>query len=435
MPRIYAIQGISFSELLEKDGYSRTYIKNNVWKYHHILTKVLFKSVIYRNSPGEYVKINIAGLDRDLGNSKIKGKRIRFSTQIIQDLTKWKILKKKYLHKQNEDLSFMTTVFLKVPQEVLAKGWQKAPVASPLDLVRARKTDRAPLSGVYLHIQRYLAQVSIDADAARAYADHARAVGLPLRSKRKGYILHQDRVVDQQVHSHWMMSIDEVEQGNFELKVDATKTGRHFTSFTNLPRELRPFLRINGRRVVELDIRNSQPLIFGLKLKELYGDQVPEDVQHYLNLVQQGTFYDTIKDFILEAKEVVQEETFKTDFFARVFFSTENVDYKWRRIFDRHFPSVSQAITQMKLQDYKLLSHHLMQAEAQLLVHQVAARLYREGTVEFFTLHDAIYCPADVVDEVYSIINEEYQAVGLQVTIKDKPLTRPTIEQLLDQAA
>lgn len=44
------------------------------------------------------------------------------------------------------------------------------------------------------------------------------------------------------------------------------KTGRFFHSLTNLRREFRKFVRVDGRELVQVDIRNCQPFLLGLAL-------------------------------------------------------------------------------------------------------------------------------------------------------------------------
>jgi hypothetical protein len=69
--------------------------------------------------------------------------------------------------------------------------------------------------------------------------------------------------------------------------------GRVHTNLTNLKSSMRAFLSHRGRPLVNLDIRNSQPLFFGVLLREKYASgPMPDDVRHYLELVQAGRFYD-----------------------------------------------------------------------------------------------------------------------------------------------
>jgi hypothetical protein len=75
--------------------------------------------------------------------------------------------------------------------------------------------------------------------------------------------------------------------------------GRFHSNLTNLKTSMRRFLTYGGQPLVNLDIRNSQPLFFGILLAEQYRP-VPmpmhPDVRLYLDLVQAGQFYDHLME-------------------------------------------------------------------------------------------------------------------------------------------
>jgi len=61
------------------------------------------------------------------------------------------------------------------------------------------------------------------------------------------------------------LNITRIQDQDFFLRVD--KYGRVHTNVTNLKTSLRKLLLVNNSRLVELDISNSQPLMFGMLLK------------------------------------------------------------------------------------------------------------------------------------------------------------------------
>src|SRR5262249_49452664 len=94
--------------------------------------------------------------------------------------------------------------------------------------------------------------------------------------------------------------------------------GRVHTNLTNLKSRMRPFLSYRGMPLVNLDIRNSQPLIFSILLRRRYAGRMPPDVQRYVELVQQGRFYEHLMDAGGIAAE--RRSRFKRQFFGHVFF-------------------------------------------------------------------------------------------------------------------
>ena len=221
-----------------------------------------------------------------------------------------------------------------------------------------------------------------------------------------------------QIYSHWLTVIDEIESGKYNLKVDHLKTGRVFTVISNMPRELRQFLRINGKPLVELDIANSQCLVFCIHLMKAFGEDLPDDVAEYIRLCSTGTFYKEVMSMVVDANEVVSADTFKPEFFGKIFFSSEAINYKWRVRFANKFPNVSAAISKVKVQNYKELSIMLSHQESEIMIKNVTARLYREGVTEFTSIHDSLLCTAEVFDECYNVVLEEFNRYGLTPHIK-----------------
>ncbi len=62
-------------------------------------------------------------------------------------------------------------------------------------------------------------------------------------------------------YSHIEQTILNLKAKKVEYKID-TQAYRLHTAFTNLPRPIKNFLTIDGRKLVVLDIKNSQPLLF-----------------------------------------------------------------------------------------------------------------------------------------------------------------------------
>ena len=102
---------------------------------------------------------------------------------------------------------------------------------------------------------------------------------------------------------------------------------RVYTNITNLAREYRPFLRLNGEPLIGFDIANSQPLIAAIlfrrySIKE-YG-VIKDDVMEYQSICENGKFYEYFMD--LNGIDTTCEEArteFKKEFFSKVFYTKE----------------------------------------------------------------------------------------------------------------
>ncbi len=176
--------------------------------------------------------------------------------------------------------------------------------------------------------------------------------------------------------------------------------------------------------MVEIDISNSQPLLFGLYLKENYSSLTP-DMEHFIQLVESGTFYDYLKGLLVHYRLKFTQDTFKSEFFGKVFYSKEIKFHPWRCLFHLYFPCVSEAILQAKgAKPYEtpgdpyLLTSKLSLLESQIMLQGVANSLYGAKITEFIPIHDAIYCTEEYRDVVIATIYEEYAKWGITPHIK-----------------
>ena len=206
--------------------------------------------------------------------------------------------------------------------------------------------------------------------------------------------------------------------GDFHLSV--CDYGRVHTNLTNLKSDLRKHLRVDGEPLVNLDIRNSQPLVFAALLKEHFGSKagrIPADVLRYVELVQAGTFYDHL---MAEAGiDPTKRDAFKRNLFARIFFCKSDPATTEARAFGDCFPGVYRVIRDLKSADYKALSHMLQRRESSLMIGGVASRCMEEIPHAFITtIHDSILCQPRHADAIRSIMLREFAAIGLIPTIQ-----------------
>jgi hypothetical protein len=207
-----------------------------------------------------------------------------------------------------------------------------------------------------------------------------------------------------------------------EFFLHVCEFGRVHTNLTNLKSAMRRFLTLRGQPLVNLDIRNSQPLFFGVLLRERYRSaSMPDDVRRYLELVQAGRFY----DHLMDASQIPAAERarFKREFFGRVFFCKNDPVHEAARLFGAEFPNVYRVIREMKEADYRALAHALQRAESSLMIGGVAARMMREMPDAWIaTVHDSVVTTTNQADSVLAIMKEEFAKVGLNPTINQEPL-------------
>jgi hypothetical protein len=121
-----------------------------------------------------------------------------------------------------------------------------------------------------------------------------------IRPKKRKWGWELDRKMDGATYWAWIAAIESFNYTNKladnRIKPDFIKTGRIFSALTSLPTILRKFVTINSKPMVELDIRNSQPLIFASILKSKLDEYNLDlqEVEDYTKLCQEGKFYDYV---------------------------------------------------------------------------------------------------------------------------------------------
>lgn len=88
----------------------------------------------------------------------------------------------------------------------------------------------------------------------------------------------------------WVGAVADMNAGKFWLRRDE-KTGRVFHTASQMPRQLRPFLLLDGEETVELDIANAQP---ALLLSEFGADQCTRERKTFAEVVSAGRFYEVL---------------------------------------------------------------------------------------------------------------------------------------------
>src|SRR5215469_190006 len=227
-------------------------------------------------------------------------------------------------------------------------------------------------------------------------------------------------------------------------------SGRVHNNVVNLASEFRQFLSIKKSGLVCLDIANSQPLFFSIYLlNDLYScsslppisslhnvpekwrnrvyyhllsarNQLPQDVQDYVKLTEQGRLY----DYLMEKMRVryKSRQVFKRRFFEQVFYCKPS-EYKaqMREAFKTLFPNVHRAIEDLKAVDYKNAPLTLQRQEAQFVIHGVCRRMFEEHPeAPVLTIHDSVFTPPEWVGQVEEIMNEEFLRLGVRSTLNVK---------------
>ena len=183
---------------------------------------------------------------------------------------------------------------------------------------------------------------------------------------------------------------------------------------------LRPFLRINGEPLINIDIKNSQPYlstilltdpgkvswmtenpVFALLLQTLKVSQ-KQDVINYIQLSVLGQIYEYLMaEFAKEGLILTRAETKRQVLrilFARNRSPKYEINRKARQIFKQRFPTVHRIFSKVrgsergdKFHNFSRFAILLQRIESYLMLDRILKRIYKElpGTIAV-TVHDSI---------------------------------------------
>ena len=239
-------------------------------------------------------------------------------------------------------------------------------------------------------------------------------------------------------YNNMMASATRIENNDIFFIVDDT-SGRFHSNVTNMAKPIRSYLRINGKPLVNLDIKNSQPYLsillltnpakvsglakdpdFAAMLENLKVSK-SKDVKKYISLVKSGELYEFLMSEFSKAGVVLTRQDTKQQvlriLFAKNRKPNNEVNRKAREIFITNFPTVHKIFSKVRgrargdrYENYKRFAILLQSIEAHLILDVIVKRIRKEhpgSTV--ITIHDSIMTGIDNrdVEAIKEIMIEE----------------------------
>jgi len=197
-----------------------------------------------------------------------------------------------------------------------------------------------------------------------------------------------------------LTSIDGIDCGHLFYKFDSY--GRLHTNFTVLKKHIRNnFIKIDGKEVTEIDIRNSQPYFLAVFLKnELGEDKFNKELDYYVDVVKNGLVYDIFTDKFPDIYKTRDEAKIMV---YKVIFG-KNIDTKKEsKIFREIFPTVYNYLKEYKeiSSTYRELSHVLQGLESKFIFDNIVKTVKETYPyIRLFTVHDSVVFPVEYKEEV-----------------------------------
>lgn len=218
--------------------------------------------------------------------------------------------------------------------------------------------------------------------------------------------LKNKNLIDNSKYQINLISIENINEGNIYFNFD--DYGRFHTNFTILKKEIRnQFLTINNEMLAEVDIKNSQPLFFGIMLKKEL-PYINGDTKKYFDLITSGLLYeDIIQNSILTERNEAKELIYKV-----LFGDNKKMNKKMNKIFKNLYPSVYEYILEFKehKKNYKELSHELQKMESNFIFNHLLKEIFETyPEIILFTVHDSILFPKSYEERINVIYKKHFQ--------------------------
>lgn len=234
-------------------------------------------------------------------------------------------------------------------------------------------------------------------------------------------VQHKSVIEDIKQFKSKFKNIVSISQGDIFIKRNNGK-GRIYTNFSVMSKEHRPYMSYKGSKMKNLDISNSQPLIFCAFLKKYCIEnsiELPkEEYEYYKELVESGLFYERF----MEGDEFNTEnrKDFKIAFFGSVFYTkVSKVPYELRKRFVKVFPKIYQIMDNIKIKHgndgFALL---MQEEEARIIWDEVNAPMLKEGYL-CYNIYDSIVShDIDTIREAETRLKSEFGKLGISPTFK-----------------
>jgi hypothetical protein len=210
----------------------------------------------------------------------------------------------------------------------------------------------------------------------------------------------------------------ELSDGQYRFTVDKTGNRAH-SNLTNLRKDFRQFITVDGEHLAQIDICNSQPMFLSLLITN--NENIPEqEKEKYREIVENGRFY----EYILNALGIplTQREKLKKKILAAILYDKKRKkESRYVKVFRKDFPHIWEYIQDIKKHDHKCIAALLQKTESKFVIQQAVAEFVRrfgDQYVFISTIHDCIVVKENWIDTVQEIMQDCFIAEGINPKMK-----------------
>jgi hypothetical protein len=160
------------------------------------------------------------------------------------------------------------------------------------------------------------------------------------------------------------------------------------TNLTFMASELRQFI-IGYENMVYLDLKNSQPVMLTILLKEHYKDAnaaLKLEIDDYFKHTTQGLWYEHLQELYNNTRDESK------DLWMCIAYSKNTSYLEVKKIFKKAYPGINAIIESYKKKKHGDFSVKLTQIESRIFIDGICRKLVNQDIIPF-TVHDAVIVP------------------------------------------
>ncbi|UPL50544.1 hypothetical protein [Hymenobacter sublimis] len=410
--RLYIPSGLNTRSLLDKKE------QKHVDKYNYLLHHLYMTRVLNRKySDYDFIPVRLKTL-REYVSKRKADTIIQFwlDHHVIESDNSYIIGQKSTGFRLTEDFRDIKAVDVGIVDEVFTQR---------LKTLRKRYNDQLDMSlPQHAFLNYNLHEIKVDATAAFEYLIETALDSnytVPAKATKKEKLsIEAARKKALNKYNKDVASIMAISTGSFRINRDTTGKRVHH-NIANLSKRVRRFLYLaSGEPLVNVDVKNSQPLIMCILLLEKYQrSTMPADMVAYIKECEQGTLYTTLMAAFNTPD--LDRSAFKQNLFKSVYYGENKYadNYTEWKTFNQLYPSVGEFITNYKRKNFEQLSIDMQRAESEIIIDGVIASLAAKYKHMFFslTIHDSVMCKAVDQDEVRDLILYHFGLRGLTPSV------------------
>lgn len=298
---------------------------------------------------------------------------------------------------------------------------------------RQRKNDDARKRPVHRHLDFWLKRVRIDEKAAMQFVSDNQRDKFSWLSSLSEVPVIAKQLVEDRLHAE--ASIQAIASKDF--RSTPCRFGRYHTNISCIRKVLRPFLRIDGQPLVEVDVSACQPLCLAVLLHDIRRDiltSVPltdeqirlartlsifpvccasgeeDDTIRYQKDCESGKFYERMQEICkVDSRSQIKKKLFKDVFFGK----------RTLAGFRSLYPTMAGLIDWVKRHDYKHLAHELQRIESSIVINDACEVMrVQHPDVPILTIHDSILTIPEHTDLVAGVLRAAFNRRGVDPQIE-----------------